>query len=724
VPTSKRLATALAVAIALAALPGGGRGETGRPLAEQVEIRRDRFGVPHILAESDAAAAFGLGYAQAEDHGEALLRRFVAARGEAARHFGEESKDDDFLMKWADNEGEARRALALVGREYRKVIEAFAAGVNHYVRGHRSQLPAWAPELTAADLLASSRSGAVEALAAPALLRALRQKYPTPDARPASAERVTLTLDEDAPGSNALAIGPSRSASGKPILLGNPHLRWSSLYWEAHVTVPGRLNFYGSTLVGIPWLRAGFNDRLGYVQTNNAPDLADVYALPLDPGKPDHYLFERKSRPLARKDVSVLVLQADGTLRAETRSFWSSHLGPVVYRSADKAFAYRSVGLLAWRYFEGFYELSHARSLSEFRKLLGRQLIPTSNFTYADADGNVFYQWNARLPRRAGGPSYELDVPGGDGRYLWRGFHRLSELPSLLNPSHGYLQNANNSPWYPARRDTLDPRRYPSGVERRELSERAQLALTMLESRERFTPDDVRRLKFETRLLSAERLRPALVAAVDALEPPSEEQRSAAAVLRDWDARADAQSRGAVLFQRFVELYLRKAKQPWASPWDAARPFDTPSGLGEPGLAVEALAEAVRSTRAAHGSEAVAWGDVNRFRFGDLDLPGDGASGQLGAYRVLQFDAQPDGRRVAGWGPEAWRHLGFGDAWVLLVHFTRPVQAWSVLAYGQTSDRDSPHSRDQIRLFASHELRPVLFSEAEIEANLERRYRP
>jgi acyl-homoserine-lactone acylase len=224
--------------------------------------------------------------------------------------------------------------------------------------------------------------------------------------------------------------------------------------------------------------------------------------------------------------------------------------------------------------------------------------------------------------------------------------------------------------------------------------------------------------------LSAERLRPALVAAVDALEPPSEEQRSAAAVLRDWDARADAQSRGAVLFQRFVELYLRKAKQPWASPWDAARPFDTPSGLGEPGLAVEALAEAVRSTRAAHGSEAVAWGDVNRFRFGDLDLPGDGASGQLGAYRVLQFDAQPDGRRVAGWGPEAWRHLGFGDAWVLLVHFTRPVQAWSVLAYGQTSDRDSPHSRDQIRLFASHELRPVLFSEAEIEANLERRYRP
>ena len=60
---------------------------------------------------------------------------------------------------------------------------------------------------------------------------------------------------------------------------------------------------------------------------------------------------------------------------------------------------------------------------------------------------------------------------------------------------------------------------------------------------------------------------------------------------------------------------------------------------------------------------------------------------------------------------------GFGDAWVLLVHFTRPVTAWSVLAYGQTTDLGSPHSRDQIRLFANHELRPVWFSEEAIAAH-------
>jgi acyl-homoserine-lactone acylase len=108
---------------------------------------------------------------------------------------------------------------------------------------------------------------------------------------------------------------------------------------------------------------------------------------------------------------------------------------------------------------------------------------------------------------------------------------------------------------------------------------------------------------------------------------------------------------------------------------------------------------------------------------GDVDLPGDGAPGRLGVFRVLAFDPTSDGKRVAGRRINEEPLAGFGDAWILLVHFTRPVTAWSVLAYGQTTDLDSAHSRDQIRLFASHQLRPVWFSETAIAANLERRYR-
>ena len=185
-------------------------------------------------------------------------------------------------MAQFDNTAAARRAVETITPLYRRIISAYAAGVNRYVAAHRQELPSWMPEITAADVLAYTRSSAAESLAGPALVRRLREKYE--GVVPPSQRRIGQCW-VDTPGSNALALGGSRTATGKPILLGNPHLQWGSLYWEAHVRVPGSIDFYGSTLPGVPVLRAGFNDRLGFVTTNNAPDLDDVFALRLDPQK-------------------------------------------------------------------------------------------------------------------------------------------------------------------------------------------------------------------------------------------------------------------------------------------------------------------------------------------------------------------------------------------------------------------------------------------------------
>ena len=198
-------------------------------------------------------------------------------------------------------------------------------------------------------------------------------------------------------------------------------------------------------------------------------------------------------------------------------------------------------------------------------------------------------------------------------------------------------------------------------------------------------------------------------------------------VLEAWDGRASASSRGTVLFQRFWDTYRGEVRQPYAEAWDAKRPAATPRGIADAGVALKHLAEAVKWTRAAYGAADVAWGDANRYRFGEIDLAGEGASSGLGAFRVQVFDAtgpQPGGVRVAGWAAADRELAGGSDAWVLLVHFTRPVQALSVLAYGQTTDRSSPHSRDQIRIFAARDLRPVWFTEADVAAHTEREYRP
>ena len=141
-------------------------------------IRRDTFGIPHILAETEAAAGFGFGYAQAEDHAAEMGRRFLAARGDAARHLGPAALDADLAARRMDNLGEARRALATLDRTFRDVIDGFAEGYSLYVRQHRDALPPWVPEITAAEALAQTRAGAVTAAASPAIVRALQRKYP------------------------------------------------------------------------------------------------------------------------------------------------------------------------------------------------------------------------------------------------------------------------------------------------------------------------------------------------------------------------------------------------------------------------------------------------------------------------------------------------------------------------------------------------------------------
>jgi acyl-homoserine-lactone acylase len=703
---------ALLVSAALFAAPEG-----ARPVTDRVEIRRDTFGVPHILAEDEEAGGFGFGYAMAEDHAAEIGRRYLQARGDAARYFGTGDLDSDFAMRRFDNRGAARRALDDdIGRRFREWLQGFAAGINAYTTAHPDAVPTWMPVVEPSDPLAYGRMFAVLAASRPPA-RLLR-KYGADAPAPASAS-------SDEAGSNALAIAGKRTTSGRPILLGNPHLGWSSLYWEAHVTVPDRINFYGSTLVGIPVLRAGFNDRLGYVQTNNAPDLEDIYALPLPAEGPGMFVHGGRERPIERRVVAAEVIQSDGGLVTHHREYEETSLGPVVHRTATRLFVLRSVNLEWWRQYEGFFELLRAQSLGDFRRTLGRRLAVTSNYTYADVDGNILYAWNARLPRRALSEiDYTADVPGDTRRLFWKGIHRLNDLPWLLNPAGGYVQNANNPPWWTSLSDPLDPAEYPPYIERGQLSLRAQVALEGLEATRTFSPDHVRELKFTTRMLAADRLLPDLLVAGQAVTAPSEALRAGLETLAAWDRRVSATSRGALLFERVMEIYEQQQPDMFSVPWNEQAPTSTPRGLANPAAAVAALERAVTEVRQEQGSERVSWGAVHRFRFGDIDLPGDGSSGRYGVFRVVTFADAGTGTRVAGHIAPGQPLAGFGDAWVLMVHFTKPVTAWSVLAYGQTTDLKSRHSRDQIHLFANHQLRPVWFSEEAIAAHLERRYRP
>ncbi|HQR33083.1 MAG TPA: penicillin acylase family protein, partial [Blastocatellia bacterium] len=294
------------------------------------------------------------------------------------------------------------------------------------------------------------------------------------------------------------------------------------------------------------------------------------------------------------------------------------------------------------------------------------------------------------------------------------------------------LQNCNSAPWWTSLRDQIDAKKFPSYFETGgTLSLRSQMSLQMLESKSKFSFEDVRRLKYNTAMLLADRVKPDLIKAIKATTKPSEELQQALFMLELWDNSTSDDSRGGSLFQRFWDTYRVALKEPFAVPWDMNNPAKTPSGIADTKLALQHLEEAVRWMRknwrvadSPWGGERAAWGEINRFRIGDLEIPADGASGDYGLFRVIGTVAQPNGKRIIGTVAKDQPMVGGGDGWVMAVEFTKPIVAYSVLAYGQTSNLKSKHSVDQLPLFANHQYKRAWFSESEIKANLEREYRP
>ena len=700
-------------------------------LSDQVTIRRDTYGVPHILAKTEESAAYGMGYAQAEDHCVEIARRFISARGEEAKYTGTGIESDFTAQRYGLYEQSKLNfdKLSPLGQQ---LMNAYAAGFNRYVEKHRNSLPGWIPAFDGVDVLARSRQE-VTRFAFNDSVEALKQKYPANEQTgnlksPLDRDELAayFTEPESENGSNLWSLAGSRTTSGNPILLGNPHQAWSVLYWEAHVTVPGKLNFYGSTFAGRPMLTSGFNEHLGWTHTVNNIDLQDVYALTLDTRVPDHYVFDGKSMPLTKREFAVTVKSADSSMKTVRRAYWYSHLGPVVHRTRDKAFAIKSSILDEVRFYEGWYEMTKANSYAEYYATLKKNLVPMFNIGYADAAGNILYLWNGRLPKRLDdGMDYRLDVPGETSKYVWSGLHPTEDLPQLFNPTGGYVQNCNDAPWWTSLRNLLDPKKYPSYIEPGvPLRLRSQMSLEMLEGQQKFSLSDVMRLKFNPKMLLADRVKPDLITALRQTPNPSDDLRRGLAVIEAWDNQTAAGSRGGVLFLRFWETYSAAIKQPFAVAWTAQNPAKTPSGLSDAALAVKQFEDAVRWTRQKFGNENVAWGEAHRIRLGDVDLPATGASGTYGLFHVVQFGEAPDGKRVVGTINRDKPMVGGGDGWIFAVEFSKPLKAYSLLAYGETSNTASKHSTDQAPLFAKGQFKRVWFTEAEIKANLEREYHP
>jgi acyl-homoserine-lactone acylase len=678
--------------------------------SREVEIIRTAHGVPHIRAENLRAAGFALAWVMSEDYGPRTAQRTLSARGGLSRFAGRSTLDLDF-----DGLRSKPRAIAtyhLLDQETRDVYDGFAAGLNQYIVQHPSEFsPGMPSDFSGYDVAALDIGNPPPAARVRQFVAALTG---TPPSRSPDLEAADTADPED--GSNAWALAPSRTKSGRAILLRNPHLAWNAGYYEAHVTVPGVVDFYGDFRIGGPLtLIGGFNRHLGWATTNSssAAYSTEFYALDRDPKAPDRYLLDGASLPIAHESLGVVYANETGTA-TETREFWSTPLGPVVHRTDTTVYIARTSGDGEFRAGEQFLRMMRARSLAEWKDAMRIRALITSNYTYADRAGNIFELWNGGVPLLPHAPGGNAATPARETRDVWTRYIPFAALPQLLNPPGGYLHNENNSPHFGNLRQVRLENRYPN-MEPPELDLRAQHAVRLLDNGRRFSLEDVIRLKHSYRMLIADRMKADLLATVDRTRPTGE-IASAAALLRRWDNSVAPGSRGGVLFETWARRYARarQGKTPFAVDWDPKQPVRTPRGLADPALAAAEFGPAIEETVRTFGRWDVAWGDVHRVRRGDVDVPVGGCSGQLGCFRVLGYTRDSDGTLVAN----------SGDGWVLAVEFGDVPRAYSVLAYGESSKPESPWYADQAAMFARGELKPVAFTRREIDRQAVVTYRP
>ncbi len=546
-----------------------------------IRIRRDRWGVPQIEAVTHADLFFGQGFCHGQDRLFQLdfYRRVV--RGRVAEIAGEEGLAIDRLMLTLGIRRAAEREVEVLDSEHLARLETFCAGVNAAAKSARAlpfemqllrlgEFSPWRPVdvLSLGKLLAFGlstnwekellRSDMTRALG-PELAARLDPGYPSGNpvvtqepwsgeglavAEQIDAVRRSIGMATEASGSNNWAISGERSATGSPLIAGDPHLPPSmpGIWYQVGMHRGGRFA-RGASLPGMPGIYMGQNNDVCWTFTNVMADIEDLF---IERVEGETYLFEDEWRPLEQVREEIPVKGRDEPEVLEVRS---THHGPIVNEAlgADEAepLALRWLTLDESAFFAGMYELDEIESGPELVRFLEGHTSPASNLIWADRHGSIGYKLIGRLPLRRGNCP-DLPKPGWTGEFEWEGTIPYDELPETVDPPSGFLVTANNrivGDDYPHHitSDWLD------GFRARRIEE-------LLSAGDEHDLDDFEAM--QTDVLSIPGLE--AVRRLSKLEPAGQRERSALERLRSWDGELDRETVAGTIYQAFL---LRLARE-------------------------------------------------------------------------------------------------------------------------------------------------------------------
>lgn len=690
--------------------------------AANVTIIRDDFGVPHIYAETDADAVFGLLYAQAEDDFPRVERNYYWAIGRLAEAEGEEALFSDLRARLYMTTDDAKAAYDAAPAWLQELCDAFADGLNYYLATHPDVQPKvlarfepWMPMF----FFEGSIGGDIEQIP----LDGIRAFYGSGQSvQPVAAAMVAEESDDEPRGSNGFAIAGEHTASGDAMLLINPH---TSFYFrgEVHVVSDEGLNAYGAVTWGQFFVYQGFNEDTGWMHTSTRLDFMDEFVE--DVSEVDGQLMYRygdEMRPVEVSEVTLKYRDGDG-YSERTFPMYHTHHGPVTHMLDGKWVATK----INWDPVNALRQ-SYVRTKQDghdgFREMMDIRTNSSNNTVYADSGGNIAYYHGNFVPRRDTAFDFSKPVDGSNPATDWQGLHTVDEIVTLLNPENGWLQNCNSTPFTAAGEFSPNPNDYPVYMAPDAENFRGVHALRVLDGVSDLTLDGLIELAYDPQLPGFETLIPGLVQAFDESGADYPELADAIDALRDWDFRVATDSVAMTLAHFYGSRYRREGEAPEGlSRMEQINYFGTESSHAE---RLRIFAATVDMLDADFGSWNTPWGDVNRFQrlTGDIAHPHDddapslpvgmasGNWGALASYGARRFTGT---KKIYG---------ASGNSFVAVVEFGDKVRAKSILAGGQSGDPQSPHFDDQSERYVNRDFKDVAFYLEDVEARAVRTYHP
>ncbi len=695
--------------------------------AKKVSIFRDNYGVPHIYGKTDADAVFGLMYAQCEDDFKRVEMNYVEKLGRLAEVNGERDLYNDLYLRLLIDSTDAIADYKKVPASFRKLLDAYAAGINFYLYKNPNTKPAllhrfqpWYPLLWT--------DGSIGAISAGGVSEDEVKSFYSGSGNSIGFQ--AKKFEEISTGSNGFAVGPTKTMSGNSILYINPHV---TFYFrpEVHMVSEEGLNAYGAVTWGQFFIYQGFNEHCGWMHTSNNVDVSDAYIEKITVGPNGlMYEYEQQQKQLGVRQISLGYKKDNQVINKTFKTYYTPH-GPVMAKRNNQYLSVKSSNRMLNGLIQS-WERTKARGLDDYNKSMQLRGNTSNSTVFADNKGNIAYWHGNYVPARDKKYNWSLPVDGSIKETQWQGLHDVKDIVHVVNPATGWIQNCNSTPYTVSGTSSPFKEKFPVYMAPDGENFRGVNAIRLLAAQDSFTIDKMIVTGYNTYLSAFKVLIPALVKAWEQPSPGTDSLRALlkepVALLKNWDYHAGSNSVATTLAVEWAGLLTPGIRKTYIDAGEADQVTYTKkfaAGASATDL-LAPLLNVLNDLQQKHGSWQVPWGNINRYQRISNDLnqkfddtkesfPVPFASalwGMLPSYNSRYFEGTEKRYGVAG------------NSFVCAVEFGKKVKAKSLLAGGNSGDPNSPHFKDQLLMYTQGKFKDVLFYKEDVMKHAVRNYRP